>query len=287
MSQDPRFLPVPGKDIGRLINYLVKDRGVSEADLQRIVELQRARDFSFSEAAAYLGIASTLSFGLANQSEALNISETQGSVPRELLFFKDPSHRISEQIRTLRAELIRRQPDKLHNCVAVVSGNRSDGRSSMAASLALACAQLDQPTLLVDADLRSPVQHRLFELQRGPGLADTLDVGTAPVVSAVKNSPHLHVLTAGKAVTNPQELLCSRVFTDLLQSWRVNYRHVIVDTSAFEIGADAIAVAAAVGATVPLARIGHSSLPDSADLLKQLRRAMVPMLGSVVLTAAL
>ena len=288
MKLIPNHHPEPVENITQLITFLVRERGLTEADLQRVVECQRALELKLSEALLHLGIVTAQDLEAARRQPGAELPpESTGLASQSLLFVRDPFHAMSEQVRALRSELLRRQPDAQHNRIVVVSSNSADGRSSLAASLALACAQLGQRTLLVDADLRRPRQHELFALPRGPGLADTLSRGIAPAVKGIQGQPQLAVLTAGEAVSNPLELLCSKPFDDLLDSWRQTYRHVIIDSSAAERGADATAVASAAGAAVVLARLDHSSLPAGTELLGRLRNAQVTLLGSVVLGAAL
>lgn len=283
----PNHAPEPVENITQLITFLVRERGLTEPDLMRVVELQRAQELRLSEALLQLGLVTASDLEEARHHQPRPALEAVGLASQSMLFVRDPFHPVAEQVRSLRTELLRRQGDRQHNRLAVVSANAADGRSSLAAALAMACAQLDQPTLLVDTDLRKPRLHELFSLPRGPGLADTLDRGVAPRVLGVQGLPHLAVLTAGTPVSNPLELLCSKPFADLLDSWRRSYRHVILDTAAADRGADATAVASAAGAALVIARLHHSSLPASAELLKRLRGAEVPLLGSVVLKAAL
>lgn len=287
MSLIPNHARVGSENITQLLTFLVRERGFTEADLLRVIERQRAQELTLSEALLQLGMVSLGDLEAAQRQPAETVLAATGVVSSSLLFVRDPFHPQVEQVRALRSELLRRQPDAAHNRFAVVSASIGDGRSSLAASLALACAQLGQPTLLVDADLRAPRQHTLLALPREQGLADTLSRGVAPQVKGVQGQPHLAVLTAGSVVSNPLELLCSKPFADLLASWRQSYRHVIVDTSAAERGADAMAVASASGAALVLARLHHSGLPASRELLQRLRSTPVTLLGSVVAKAGL
>ena len=277
----------PAQDITQILTVLVKQRGLTDADLAQVIELQRSQELTLADALVQLKLVTAADIQQAAHPQRRLVLEVVGTAPQSLRFVREPLHAVSEQIRALRTELLRRQTGRGHSCIAILSSNADDGRSSLAAVLAMACAQLNQPTLLVDADLRQPRQHELFGLPRGPGLADSLDRGVPARVLGVRGFPHLAVLTAGAPVNNPQELLCSTPFAELMDSWRRSYRHVILDTTAAERGADAAAVADTSGAALALARMHHTSLPASAELLKRLRGTGVPLLGSVVLKAAL
>ena len=287
MSLIPNHTVAPVENIGQLLTYLVRDRGFTEPDLLMVIERQRAQELTLSEALLQLKMVTAADLETARRGPAPAPVAAVGVASPTLLFVRDPLHAQAEQVRALRSELLVRQRDAQHNRVVVVSANVGDGRSRLAASLALACAQLGQPTLLVDADLRAPSQQLLFSLPREPGLADTLARGASPAYLGVQGHPHLSVLTAGAMVANPLELLCSKLFADLLASWRQSYRHVILDTSAAERGADATAVASASGSALLLARLNHSRLAASSELLQRLRGASVPVLGSVALKGRL
>lgn len=278
----PDYSPAPAEDIGQLITYFVRERGLTEADLQRVVALQRSQELRLGEALLALKLATPDELNAARGYREVQVQAATGRASADMVFVSDPYGPVAEQLRALRTELLLRQKDRGHNCLVILSSSIGDGRSRLAAALAIACAQLEQSTLLVDADLRAPQQHQLFNLPRGPGLADTLARGVAPATQAVEGLPALAVLTAGNAVTNPLELLCSRPFADLLESWRHRYRHVVIDTAAAERGADALTVARAANSAVVLARLHHTALPACADLIKRLRSAGVPLLGSTV-----
>jgi receptor protein-tyrosine kinase len=271
-------------DAAALVPYLLA-RGATEADLQRVVATQRAQELSLSEALLHLGLVSEAELATARQATRQPETPSGGALPQSLLFVRDPFHPFAEQIRSLRAEVLRSQPDPHFNRLAVVGVNGGESCSTLAASLAVALAQLDQPTLLVDANLRQPTLHQVFALPREPGLADVLERGVAPVCTPIQGLPQLAVLTAGRAVANPLELLSSRPFGDLLEGFRRRYRHVVLDTAAAAQGADAVTVAVAAQATVTVARPGRTLLDDSRRLVQRLRTAQVPVLGVVLLKA--
>ena len=109
-----------------------------------------------------------------------------------------PYHERSEQIRLLRTELmLRHDMADSANVVAVVSAHPCEGRSQLAAELAISFSQLGQPTLLVDADLRAPNQHALFGADNDTGLADALARESTPMLQPVAGLRALSLLTAG------------------------------------------------------------------------------------------
>lgn len=143
----------------------------------------------------------------------------------------------------------------------VVSAQRGEGRTYVAAHLAAAFAALGEKTLLIDADFRSPGLHEAFGLPNRGGLADFLK--GKKVEPAVYNE-NLAVLVAGSAGRNPLELLSGERLKGLVAAASKHFRVIVVDTPAAATGPDLeIFTAMAKGALVvaggararPLARL--------------------------------
>src|SRR5258708_24807858 len=117
--------------------------------------------------------------------------------------------------------------------IAVTSPERGEGRSWIAANLATMFAQLGERTLLIDADMRQPRQHRLFNIDNSVGLSALL-TGRAGREIARRIHPQLRlfVLPAGILPPNPQELLARPVFDVILDHFPAQFRLVILATPA-------------------------------------------------------
>jgi capsular exopolysaccharide synthesis family protein len=155
----------------------------------------------------------------------------------------------------------------------VVSAQRGEGRTYVAAHLAAAFAALGEKTLLIDADFRSPGLHQAFGLPNRGGLAEFLK--GKKVEPAVYNE-NLAVLVAGAAGRNPLELLGSERLQGLLSAASKHFRVIVVDTPAAASGPDleiftALAKGALVvagrGAARPLARLKTALARSSAQPL--------------------
>lgn len=200
-----------------------------------------------------------------------------------LVFAHAPFDPRSERIRALRTELLlRREHDGAALFLALVSPGSGEGRSQLAAELALAFSKLGRPTLLVDADLRRPSQHRLFGLDRRDGLSEALTTGAAPLLRAVEHEPHLSVLTAGESASNPLELLASDRFRLLIDEWRARYAFVVFDTPAIGLYSDGLAVSTLVGQVLMLNRGQHTSYRDLRAMLRRLSATQARILGAVI-----
>ena len=164
-----------------------------------------------------------------------------------------------------------------------MSGGRGEGRSNLAANLAVTFAQLGQRTLLIDGDLRVPRQHELFKIERQTGLSSLLAGRMQDqVVTFVHGIPGLAVLPAGPTPPNPAELLSRPALRHILAQSRSTFDVVLVDTPAFDAGVDTALLARAVGAVLVLARNHSTRLTTFNDVVAGLVDSNVQVVGSVL-----
>lgn len=200
-----------------------------------------------------------------------------------LVLAHSPYHPRSEQLRMLRTELLlRHEPNENANVIAVLSPAPGEGRSQLAAELAIAFAQLGRPTLLVDADLRRPQQHMLFNADNSVGLAQAIAREQVPRFQSVKGLPSLFLLTAGPPPPNPLELLSDRCFELMVADWREHFQFVVIDTPPVARYADGLAVATIVGRVLSLSRARYTRYRDTRDMLRRLGATQARILGAVI-----
>jgi capsular exopolysaccharide synthesis family protein len=165
----------------------------------------------------------------------------------------------------------------------VVSPDRREGRSLAAANLAITFAQLGQRTLLIDADLRQPSLHTLFDVRQRLGLSDLLAGRLGEqAVTGIDGLARLCLMPAGTVPPNPQELLARPRFDQMLQALTQDHEVIIIDTPAAGQCADAQTVAVRAGAALLLARRHASSLSRLAQLGQGLSGFGVQLVGSVL-----
>lgn len=130
--------------------------------------------------------------------------------------------------------------------VVVSSAASREGKTSVAAQLAISVARATgEMTLLIDADMRSPDQHSVFDIEREPGLVDVLH-GRARLDEAVDTSwsHNLHVLPAGKLDTSPHKLIVrGGAMQKLLDEARQTYRYIIIDTPPLLAASESLVIA--------------------------------------------
>jgi protein-tyrosine kinase len=206
-----------------------------------------------------------------------------GSPHEQLMMAYDAFDPRCEKIRVLRTELLlRRDSIDRADIVALLSPCSGEGRSLLVAELAVAFAQTGRATLLVDADLRNPRQHALFNIRNRQGLSEAIEHGAEPPIHAVKGLPHLSVLTAGAIPSNPLELLSSTSFASMLADWRETYKFVVLDTAPATYFSDGLAVASLVGRVLVLSRAQTTRYKDMQEMLRRLAATRSQILGAVL-----
>ena len=205
---------------------------------------------------------------------------------RELLFARAQDDERSEQIRKLRTELLLRAHTDKGGALtmAIVGAGTGEGRSLLAAELALAFAYLNRPTLLIDADLRNPRQHALFGMESpGTGLVQAIMLRDSPGLHSVEGFPPLAVLTAGdRSTENPNELLSGGQFQRLIAALRLRFSCIIVDTPRFGDYSDAQIISAVLGNVLCVHRAGASTFRHTRDMLRDLTSSRATVVGSVL-----
>ncbi len=160
----------------------------------------------------------------------------------------DPRSPVSEAYRALRTNVEKTREVLDAKTIMVTSSVLEEGKTTTAANLALAFAQMGRKTLLLGADLRRPDIHRVYGLQKEPGLADVLTgsmswesatrglsdilLGELPmdIVMLTPGMDNLHLLPSGSNPLNPAELLSSPAVKTLMDELRANFDVVIIDT---------------------------------------------------------
>ena len=274
---------------GRSIGALLMDAGrITPEAAERIIKLQKDKNLRFGEAAIELGLLSEgdIQHALSRQFEYPYLMPGDTSLSQEVVAAFKPFSPAVERLRALRSQLILRclGSDSENRSLAIVSPENGEGRSYLAANLAVVFSQLGERTLLVDADLRRPRQHQLFCLGNQPGLSAVLSGRAEPesVISRIPNLLGLSVLAAGAVPPNPQELLGRPAFIELLNSINRDFDVVIIDTPAASKYADAQTIAVRAGSTLMLARKNRSSLTEIAELSRNLQQSGASLVGSVL-----
>lgn len=276
-----------GRD--RSIGAILIDAGRLSVDAaEKIIREQKVKGLRFGDAAIGLGLLKQedIDFALARQFDYPYLTAGDGTLSSSLVAAYKPGSPIVEQLRALRSQLMVRwfSDDTTRRALAVVSAQRGEGRSFVAANLAVVFSQLGERTLLIDADLRNPRQHTNFKLDpRTPGLSSVLSGrANGEAIVRIPSLVGLSVLPAGAVPPNPQELLARPQFERLVEQVNKSFDVVIIDTPAAEVAADAQVVAARAGASLVVARRDHTPAPMASALARGLANSNAPAIGSVM-----
>ena len=172
--------------------------------------------------------------------------------------------------------------DKPLKSIVVSSSVAKEGKSEVAANLAVAMAQIGRRVLLVDADMRHPIQHHIWELTNAVGLSNVI-IDQVPLDAAVqKVLPNLYVLPSGVLPPSPMALLDSQRMATLISSFARDYDFVIFDTPALSGTADAAVLSNLTDGILLVVRPGVVNL-DSANAAKEfLTQSGQKVLGIVI-----
>jgi capsular exopolysaccharide synthesis family protein len=173
---------------------------------------------------------------------------------------EQPRTPVAEAFRKLRTNFAFLGVDRQSICCVVTSPSASEGKSTVAANLAIALAQAGQRVALVDADLRKPTLHKLFDLPQRVGTTTVL-LDQAGVHDAIQLlGPDLpSVLTCGQLPPNPSELLGSRRMQELLAELRAAYEVVLIDCAPLLPVTDPMVVSRFADGMLLIARAGTTT----------------------------
>ena len=253
----------------RIGTILSEDGKLGVRDIGRIMELQQKEGLRFGEAALRLGLitADDLRGAVAKQYELPHLLPGNQNVNSELVVAYEPFHRRAEELRALRTQLMIRW---------------SNGNETKQRALAVAFSQLGERSLLIDADMRKPRQHHIFNVPNRIGLSAVLsNRANGNAVVPVREFGRLSLLPAGAPPPNPQELLSRLVFSILLHELRSEYDVIIVDTPPAALFADAQTVAFRAGSAIVLARKDQTRVADTNAVIREINDAGARVVGTV------
>jgi len=272
----------PDSSIGGL---LLESGKITPENAERVLRMQKELGIRFGEAAQRLGLITEADIQqvLARQFDYPYLQPGAGKYPQELVAAYQPFSSQVETLRAVRSQLMLRWFARGSKSLVVLGMEPGDGASLFAANLAVVFSQLGEHTLLVDANLRSPRQHEIFDLKTRQGLSDVL-AGRAEldIIAKVESFVALSVLAAGTLPPNPQELLSRSSFVTLNKQLESRYDAVLYDVPAYTTGSDAIAVAARAGGVLLVARKNKTPMAEVAAMAEQMTQSGAQVIGSVM-----
>ncbi len=202
----------------------------------------------------------------------------------QLYVLNRPASAASESIRLLRTNLEFASASKEVSALLVSSAGPSEGKSTVTANLAAAMAGAGLVTVVIDADLRRPTQHRIFDLPNDRGLTSLLTHPDQPWSwAAAEVIPgRLFVIPSGPQPPNPTDLLSTERMRRLLQDLRSTVDLVIVDSPPLLVAADALVLAPHTDGVVLLSRAGQTRRDALKRAIGTLRNGSIRVIGTVL-----
>ena len=203
------------------------------------------------------------------------------------LLSEDTPFSVVESFKTLRTNLTYvAHKDNTSPVFGVTSGFAGAGKSVVIANVAISFAQLGKKVLLIDGDMRCPVQHKIFSLEgERHGLSEVLaGIEQKPFENAVVKNAYegLDVLVCGHIPPNPSELLSSARMQQLLAEAKEQYDYVFIDLPPILETADAGVVTSIVSSYILVVRAGYSKLPAIAGVVETMQTMHASVAGFVL-----
>ena len=220
--------------------------------------------------------------GAVPQIDQAELDALPSDFARNLFAHSRPRAPVTECLRSVRTNILFRTPDKAVRRLLVTSAAPQEGKSFISSNLSAVIAMTGSKVLLIDADLRRPTQHKVFEQPNINGLSDVLADRTT-LEEAVWETPvpNLHLLVAGPHPDNPAELLGSEKMKDFLDSIR-GYDVIVIDSPPVSAVADPLILSGLVDGVVMTVRSNHTAK----NLVLQSRQRLTEMnaniLGAIV-----
>jgi succinoglycan biosynthesis transport protein ExoP len=205
--------------------------------------------------------------------------EKGASCPVELITYGHPKSMLSEAYRSIRTSILLSFSEKPPKKIAITSPNPAEGKTTTVINTAIALSQTGARVLVIDADLRKPRLHKIFNHENGMGLSNFLS-GHGTLESVVKKSevPNLFYIPSGPIPPNPSELLGSKLFKKMVESLEARFDHILLDSPPVLGFADSIILSTSVDGvilTVLGGKTPRETLQRAKEVLQQVNTKII------------
>jgi len=267
------------------IGELLLDAGkITTADAEKILLAQKEKGLRFGDTAKALNLVyeEDIQQALSKQFDFSFLANGNCGFSKELIAAYQPFAEQAETLRNIRSQLMLLWFNKDRKTLAITSPSNGEGRSYLAANLAIAFSQLGKKTLLIDADLRKARQHQLFGLDEKRGLSDLLaERADISVISQIPVLRNLSILSAGTIPPNPSELI-SRRLSAVLEQMALDFDVILLDTPAGLMNSESQLLAAKARGALLLARLHQTRLADLEAIKHLFESTGIACVGTVI-----
>lgn len=224
-----------------------------------------------------------VAFGLPCLGFVPAIADKTDTVKKDYLLTDNVPPSFAEAIRSLRTNVLFSSASSESRCLVVTSTAPGEGKTMTSVNLAIAIAQSGQRVLIIDADLRRPRVHSVFEQPQTPGLSNVI-VGNAKAAEAVKKTqvPGFWVMPSGDIPPNPAELLGSKRFADLLRAFAGHFDWIIIDSPPVMAVTDAAVISHVTSGVLFVIAADQTSRTAAGQALEQLGNVGAKVLGAIL-----
>ena len=206
------------------------------------------------------------------------------TIKRTIITKEDPKSPISEAYRSLRTSILYSSPDKQIKSIIISSPGPGEGKTTTTANLAITFANMGKKTLLIDADLRRPVVHHIFGVEKSPGLTDYLTGQESEFKNLIMSTDvkNLSVCTSGLNPPNPSELLGSDKMSKLIDILEQEWDIILLDSPPMVAVTDATIVSREIDAMILVVHSGKTDKHSYQRTVATLRGINAPLVGVVL-----
>lgn len=215
---------------------------------------------------------------MARKSDRLPISQS-----RKFILSDETQFAIKEAYKAARTNLVFSLAENEKKIVVITSCSPSEGKSTNCLNMAITTAETGADVLLIDCDMRKPVQHQLLRLDNKTGLSSVLGGIVRDVSKVVDRNvrSHLDVLTSGPIPPNPAELLSGSKMDQLLELVGTHYDYVFIDTPPINVVTDALLLNNRTAGIIFVVKEGHTRHEDIREALEKSRMTNGRVLGFI------
>ncbi|WP_010094020.1 CpsD/CapB family tyrosine-protein kinase [Ornithinibacillus scapharcae] len=200
-----------------------------------------------------------------------------------LITIERKNKQVSEQFRSIRSNINFSSINSEFRSLVITSASSGDGKTITAANLAIVFSQEGKKVLLVDADMRKPDVHHIFQLPNYTGLSNYL-IGQIGIEEMIRKTyiTDLDIITSGVIPPNPSELLGSEQMKQFMEVVMADYDVVIFDTPPVLVVTDATLIANQCDGTVVVVRAKKNEMKDIVKVKEQLSFAGANLVGAIL-----
>lgn len=202
---------------------------------------------------------------------------------KDLFVHEHPKSTVSEAARSLRTNLLFTSAEGELRAMVVTSPGPREGKTTVAASLAIVMAQSGSRTVIVDTDMRRPRIHHAFDISSEQGISSVI-AGQKTLDDVIQETevPDLWVIPCGPTPPNPSELLHTARFRELLVQLQDRFDRVIFDSPPIGAVTDAVILATQLDGVVVVAKAAQTRKDGVIQSLAQLHDVGAHILGTVL-----